>query len=82
MIARADALLPHYRHLGALAHPNAAFDGHWHHCTAMVLTPQLLLSSAGCERPSHAVFGVADMRDVDADEDYLTDIVVSWQPNQ
>ncbi|KAH8314796.1 hypothetical protein KR074_011214 [Drosophila pseudoananassae] len=75
VIAQADALLPQYRHLAALAHPNAAFDGHWHHCTAMVLTPQLLLSSAGCERPSHAVFGVADMRDVDADEDYLTDIV-------
>ncbi|KAH8409164.1 hypothetical protein KR009_009625 [Drosophila setifemur] len=75
VIARADALLPHYRHLGALAHPNAAFDGHLHHCSALVLTPQLLLSSAGCERPSHAVFGIADMRDVDADEDYLADIV-------
>ncbi|KAH8267085.1 hypothetical protein KR018_002144 [Drosophila ironensis] len=74
-IARADALLPHYRHLGALAHPNAAFDGHLHHCATLVLTPQLLLSAAGCERPSHAVFGVADMRDVDADEDYLADIV-------
>ncbi|KAH8362451.1 uncharacterized protein LOC110182640 [Drosophila serrata] len=74
-IARADALLPHYRHLAALAHPNAAFDGHLHHCSAMVLTPQLLLSAAGCQRPSHAVFGVADMRDVDVDEDYLADIV-------
>nr|XP_036675980.1 uncharacterized protein LOC108010430 [Drosophila suzukii] len=74
-IARAEGLLPHYRHLAALAHPNAAFDGHLHHCAALVLTPQLLVSAAGCERPSHAVFGVPDMRDVDADEDYLADIV-------
>lgn len=74
-IARADRLLPHYRHLASLAHPNAAFDGHLHHCAALVLTPQLLVSAAGCERPSHAVFGVADLRDVDADEDYLADIV-------
>ncbi|KAH8235917.1 hypothetical protein KR032_010725 [Drosophila birchii] len=73
-IARADALLPHYRHLASLAHPNAAFDGHLHHCSALVLTPQLLLSAAGCQRPSHAVFGVADMRDADVDEDYLADI--------
>ncbi|XP_017002406.2 uncharacterized protein [Drosophila takahashii] len=74
-IARAEGLLPHYRHLASLAHPNAAFDGHLHHCAALVLTPQLLVSAAGCERPSHAVFGVPDMRDVDADEDYLADIV-------
>ncbi|KAH8288229.1 hypothetical protein KR054_011410 [Drosophila jambulina] len=74
-IAKADALLPQYRHLAALAHPNAAFDGHLHHCSALVLTPQLLLSAAGCQRPSHAVFGVADMRDVDVDDDYLADIV-------
>ncbi|XP_017042114.1 uncharacterized protein LOC108088684 [Drosophila ficusphila] len=75
VIARADALLPLYRHLASLAHPNAAFDGHLHHCAALVLTPRLLVSAAGCEKPSHAVFGVADMRDLDADEDYLADIV-------
>ncbi|XP_064538418.1 uncharacterized protein LOC135428385 [Drosophila montana] len=73
-IAKAVELLPHYTHLAALAYPNAAFDGHVHRCTALALTPQLLLSAAGCGHASHGVFGVADMRDVDVDEDYLVDI--------
>ncbi|EDW58135.2 uncharacterized protein Dvir_GJ15196 [Drosophila virilis] len=73
-IAKAVELLPHYTHLAALAYPNAAFDGHVHRCTALALTPQLLLSSAGCGHASHGVFGVADMRDVDEEEDYLVDI--------
>lgn len=76
-IAKAVELLPHYTHLAALAYPNAAFDGHVHRCTALTLTPQVLLSAAGCGHASHAVFGVADMRDVDEDEDYLVDITVS-----
>ncbi|EDV99589.1 uncharacterized protein LOC6565398 [Drosophila grimshawi] len=67
-------LLSHYKHLAALAYPNAAFDGHVHRCTAVALTSHLLLTVAGCGRPSHAVFGVADMREVDTDEDYLVDI--------
>ncbi|KAH8295881.1 hypothetical protein KR044_001280, partial [Drosophila immigrans] len=69
-----DALLQHNRHLAALAYPNARFDGHLHRCTALLLMPQLLLASAGCGRPSHAVFGVADLADVDEDEDQLADI--------
>ncbi|KRF93948.1 uncharacterized protein Dmoj_GI15590, isoform B [Drosophila mojavensis] len=69
--ANAARLLPHYKHLAALAYPNAAHDGYVHSCTALVLTPQLLVSGADCGRPSHAVFGVADMRDVDDEEDFI-----------
>lgn len=78
-VANAVQLLPHYRHLAALAYPNAAHDGYVHSCTALVLTPQLLVSGAGCGRPSHAVFGVADMRDVDDEEDFLAvvDVCIS-----
>lgn len=78
-LASADELLPHYQHLAALAFPNAAFDGHVHRCTAVALTPKLLLTAAGCGRPSHAVFGVADMRDVDEEEDDLVEITVRVQ---
>ncbi|XP_068159714.1 uncharacterized protein [Drosophila tropicalis] len=80
-IAKADKLLPHYNHLAALAYPNAAFDGHVYECTALALTPDLLVSGAGCQRPSHAVFGVADLRDVDVDEDYLVDIRLAHHLN-
>lgn len=76
-IANALQLLPHYTHLAALAYPNAAHDGYVHRCVALVLTPQLLVSAAGCGRPSHAVFGVADMRDVDDEEDFLAVVNVS-----
>lgn len=77
--ANAAQLMPHYEHLAVLAYPNAAFDGHVHRCTAVSLAPQLLLTSAGCGRPSHAVFGVADMRDLDEDEDELVEITVRRQ---
>lgn len=68
-----------YKHLAALAFPNAAVDGYVHRCTAVLLTPQLLLTSAGCRRPSHAVFGVPDLRDLDEDEDDLVEIMVGKQ---
>ncbi|XP_034490177.1 uncharacterized protein LOC117793856 [Drosophila innubila] len=72
--ATAVELLVQYKYLAALAYPNARFDGHLHRCTAILLASQLLLTSAGCGRPSHAVFGVADLQDVDEEDDDLVDI--------
>ncbi|XP_030379168.1 uncharacterized protein LOC115627584 [Scaptodrosophila lebanonensis] len=83
----ARALLSHYTHLASLAYANAAYDDFVHRCTAVVLTPQLLLTAVNCapqttKRPNHAVFGVADLRDKDEDEDYMVDIEkIVWHRN-
>ncbi|ALC49993.1 CG15046, partial [Drosophila busckii] len=74
LLAVAQLLLPNYTHLAGLAYLNAAADGHVHRCTALVLMPQLLLSAAACGRPSHAIFGVADLLDADVEEDYLVEV--------